>query len=102
MPTQDLPGVEGEGVADRKIKSLDNAIADWRDAVKRRMALTEEEVAASAKVVDLMHKNALTTYPYYDDDDEKKNVVLEGTEKLRMKKVKAAAEPSEGKKGDNE
>jgi hypothetical protein len=101
MPTQELPGVEGEGVAVKRIKPLDNAIAEWRDAVAKRMTLTEDEVSICAKVVELMHKYQLTTYPYYDDDDTKKNVVLEGSEKLKLKKVKEKKSSDDDDKDDD-
>jgi hypothetical protein len=101
MPTQELPGVEGEGVAVKRIKPLDNAIAEWRDAVAKRMTLTEDEVFTCAKVVELMHKYQLTTYPYYDDDDMKKNVVLEGSEKLKLKKVKEKKSSDDDDKDDD-
>jgi hypothetical protein len=101
MPTQELPGVEGEGVAVERIKPLDNAIAEWRDVVANRMKLTEDEVSTGAKVVALMHEYQLTTYPYYDDDDTKKNVVLEGSEKLKLKKVKEKKSSDDDDKDDD-
>ena len=85
--TEELPGVEGEGVSTKKIAALEKAIGDWRDIVARRTELTAEEVEASNKVTALMHKHNLTAYPYWVDDDTRKLVVLEGKEKLKLKKA---------------
>src|SRR5580700_1466356 len=91
--TEELPGVEGEGVGPQKnIKALDNAVADWRSKVAERMALTEKEVEARNKVVSLMHKHNLTKYPYWETDDEKKLLVLDSTEKLKLTKAVEAEE----------
>ena len=88
--TEELPGVEGEGVTPKKIKALDTAIDDWRAIVQKRMDLTEKEVEASQRVTDLMHKHGLTAYPYWVDDETQKLVVLEGKEKLKLKKAESA------------
>ena len=96
--TEELQGIEGEGVGPvKKIKSLDTAIDEWRSIVEKRMKLTESEVEASQKVTDLMHKHNLTAYPYWVDDETQKLVVLEGKEKLKLKKADASDsnEPSE-------
>lgn len=98
MPkTEELPGVEGEGVTTKKIASLEKAIGEWRDIVTRRMELTAEEVKAATKVTELMHKHEVTVYPYWVDDETRKLVVLEGKEKLRLKKAEeSATNPTEG------
>lgn len=94
--TDELPGVEGEGVGpQKKIKSLDTATGDWRDLVDKRMALTEREVEARNKVVDLMHKHNLKSYPYWETDDDQKVLVLDSTEKLKLKKPDVDQEPAE-------
>ncbi len=92
--TEELSGIEGEGVAPKKIKRLDNAINAWRSHVTERMDILEKEVAARDKVVAIMHEEGLTSYPYWITDDEKKLVVLDSTEKLMMKKA-SDGEPSE-------
>lgn len=89
--TDELP-IEGEGVSTKKIKALDVAIDDWRDAVEKRMALTKKEVEAGAKVRDLMHKHNVTAYPYTDSGDVEKLVILEGKENLKLKKAEDADE----------
>jgi|SRR5580704_6875814 hypothetical protein len=86
--TEELPGVEGEGVGpQKKIKALDNAVSDWRSKVAQRMALGEQEVEARNKVVSLMHKHNLVKYPYWESDEEKKLLVLDSTEKLKLTKA---------------
>ena len=40
--TDDLPGVEGEGVSPKRIKRLDNAVALWRANVAGRQELTDK------------------------------------------------------------
>ena len=97
--TEELPGVEGEGVSVKKIKRLDNAITAWRGFVEERMALTESEVAARDKVVSIMHEEGITKYPYWASDDEQKLVVLDKTEKLKLKNA-ASAEADESGKDD--
>lgn len=91
--TEELSGMEGEGVTPKKIKSLDTAIEEWRGFVEKRMALTEKECEASQKVTDLMHKHQITSYPYWVDDETQKLVVLEGKEKLKLKKADSKDEP---------
>jgi hypothetical protein len=93
MPrTADLPGVEGEGVAPKRIKALDNACGKWRAVVAQRQSLTEEEVKARDKVLSLMHEHGVTKYHYYDDDDEKKLLCIEANEKVKLKAIKDEAE----------
>ena len=84
--TDDLSGMTGEGVARKKIASLDSAIDEWRKIVKRRMALTESEAEAKAKVYEVMHKYGLETYLYTDDGDVEKECVL--VESVKLRKIK--------------
>lgn len=90
--TEELPGVEGEGVSPKKIKRLDNAINAWRSYMTERMDVLEKEVEARNKVVSIMHEEGVTSYPYWVTDDEKKMVVLDSTEKLKLKKAEDAEE----------
>lgn len=80
--------MEGEGVAPKKIKRLDNAIAAWRSIVEQRMNLTENEVVARDKVQTIMQEEKLTKYPYWVDDETQKDVVLDETVKVKMTKHK--------------
>ena len=98
--TEEIPGMTGEGVSPKKIKALDNAIADWRSIVEDRMNLTEREVSAAAKVTELLHKHNLTSYPYWVDDETQKLVVLEGKEKLKLKKAESAEASETGVNDD--
>ena len=95
--TDDLPGVEGEGVAPKRIKALDNACGKWRAIVAERQLLTEKECEARDKVLALMHEHGVTKYHYYDDDDEKKLLCIEANEKVKLKAIKDETEtPGEG------
>lgn len=91
--TDELPGVEGPGVSPKKIKRLDNAIANWRENVTNRMALTEKEVASRGKVMLIMNEEGVAKYTYQESDDEQKIVELDKTEKLKFKN---AATPDDG------
>jgi hypothetical protein len=85
--TDDLPGVEGEGVsAQKKNPKLESAITEWRDVVGKRQKLTEKEVAAKAEVDRLMHADGLVRYLYEVDDEDVREVVLEETVKYRRPK----------------
>lgn len=85
--TEEIPGMEGQGVAPvKRIKGLDDAIETWRDFVDKRMALTKKEVESRSKVVELMHKHGLTSYPVTLGDDTEKVLELDTKEKLKLKK----------------
>lgn len=85
--TDELDGIEGAGVSPQKrIKSLDNAIEEWRGNVEKRMALAKKECESRDKVIDLLHKNGVTRYPWSNSDDEEKILRLDATEKLKLAK----------------
>jgi hypothetical protein len=99
MPkVEDLPGIEGEGVSPKRIKRLDNAVATWRANVAARQELTEKEVESREKVLTIMHAENVTRYHYYDEDDVKKLLILEGSEKVKLKAIK----DGEGEEPDTE
>jgi hypothetical protein len=79
--TDDLPGVEGEGVSRKKIKGLEDAIETWNGIKEKRMALTKKEIEARAVVESLLTKHELKRYQY-DDDHE---VIVEN--KLKVHKL---------------
>lgn len=68
MPRQneDLPGVEGEGVSQPKIKAVDEAMENLLAARSKRMKFADQEKEAQALLVELFHKHDLT---YYNFDD---------------------------------
>ena len=100
MPKQDdMPGIEGPGVAPKRIKKLDNAVAQWRATVAARQELTEKECESRDKVLAMMHAEGITQYHYYDEDDKKKLLIIEGTEKV---KLKALPKEGEGDGGSDE
>jgi hypothetical protein len=92
--TEELSGMEGEGIAVKKIAALDKAVETWRAYVEQRMSLTEKEVEARDKCIALMHKHNVVCYRYWISDEEQKLLVLDSTEKLKLKKADAADEPS--------
>jgi hypothetical protein len=93
MPkTDDLPGVTGEGVSPKRIKKLDNAVELWRERVTARQAVLLEEIEARDNCVAIMHAEGLKTYRYFDGDEEQpRDLILDSTEKLKLKKVKTAS-----------
>ena len=62
----DLAGVEGEGVSQVKIKSVDEALETLLAARSKRMKLAEQEKEAQTTLVQLFHKHDLTHYSYDD------------------------------------
>jgi hypothetical protein len=79
MPIDDLPGVEGEGVSQKKIKAVEEAFGDLLSAREKRMSHGEKEQAASAVLVQLFHRHNLKVYTY---DDRK--YTLAQVEKIKL------------------
>lgn len=69
--------MEGEGVALRKIKAVDDAFDELLGHRQRRMSAGEKEAAASEILTKLFHKHNLRSYTY---DDTK--YVIKGKEKV--------------------
>jgi hypothetical protein len=80
MPIDDLPGVEGEGVSQKKIKAVEEAFSDLLSAREKRMSHGEKEQAASAVLVQLFHRHNLKVYTYDD-----KKYTLATVEKIKLK-----------------
>jgi len=96
MNTTDLPGVEGPGVSNKRIVSLDNAIEKWRDIVTSRMSLTEKEIEARDRVLEVCHEKGVTKYNYRDNDVDKVLVVIPGKEKVKLKNPETATDDEGG------
>ena len=95
----DLPGIEGPGVALPRFKDLDDATEEYVSVRNRRMALTEEEVAAKNALATLMHEHGLTVYRYNDY----KVVILPGKENIKVKNAADDTTTVEaGSEGDGE
>lgn len=94
----DLPNMEGPGVGTVKIAAIDAAAAEYVTIRDRRMSLTEKEVEAKERVIDLMHKNeakigrAPDGSMKYRYEDTLVELMPEG-EKLRVKAYKDPGEP---------
>lgn len=80
---QELPGIEGEGVARPKIKAIDSAADKYIEIRDSRMALTEKEVAAKLKLAMLMRDHKLTEYVY----DDHKVVLQPGKENVKVRTI---------------
>lgn len=83
---QDLPAIEGEGVAPKKIPAVEKAADKYVEIRDKRMAMTEQEVTARAGLIEMMHEHKLTVYTY---DDYK--ITMEPREKIKVRTV--APEP---------
>lgn len=84
--TPDLSGLpETPGVSRKKIIALDNAVGEWREAVEKRMKLSEVEVEKREHVLDIMIQKNVTTYRYMDNDVEKILVIVPGKDKPKLK-----------------
>lgn len=53
----DLPAMEGPGVAPVKIKSIDRLADEYIEARDKRMLMTPLEVAAKTKLIDALRAN---------------------------------------------
>lgn len=85
--------MEGTGVSpQKKIKALEDAVEVWRDYVDKRMVLTKKEVESKNKVVELMHKHGVTSYPITLGDDNERVLELDTTEKLKLSKPEGEEE----------
>ena len=101
LKSDELPGVEGEGVSPQKPnKALEAAITEWRDVVGKRQKLTEKEVATKAEVDRIMHADGIRRYLYEADDEDVREVVLEETVKYR--RPKKTDDDDDDENGDNE
>lgn len=81
----DLPEMTGDGVAPKKLKSMDDALEAMLSAREKRMSYGEKEGEAQANLVKLFKKNNLTAYFY----DGKKFVLVD------IEKVKVERKPKE-------
>ncbi len=80
MPQEDLAGVEGEGVSQKKVKAIEDGFAEMLGHRGRRMTAGKKELESSAVLVALFHKHNVKVY-YYDD----KPYTLATIEKIKLK-----------------
>lgn len=75
--TEDLPGVDGPGVAPVRIPAVEAAAAAYFKVKERRCELTTKEVSAKRDLIDVLHANeekigrdstGVLTYRYDDED----------------------------------
>jgi hypothetical protein len=62
----DLPGIQGEGVAQTQVAALEDAIADYIPARDKRLAAGLEEKKNKVLIIALMKKHGLGSYQYDD------------------------------------
>lgn len=89
---EDLPAIEGEGVAPKRIKPIEVAADAYVDARDARMKLTEKEVEKRGKLIDLMKEHGLTKYRFGDEEVELKP----GKDGVKVKKVDGTETEAEG------
>lgn len=80
---QDLPGVEGEGVSQKKIPAIEKAASKYVSVRDERMALTKKEVDARAVLINAMKENNTVLYRY----DDMEVVLKPGDEKVKVRSV---------------
>lgn len=88
--TEDLPGVEGPGVAPVRIPEVDRLADDYIKERDKRVRLTPREIAAKQKLIEALHEHKELTGPdgtlTYRYDTVL--ITLEpGKEKLKVKDV---------------
>lgn len=88
---QDLPGVEGPGVAPLKINEIEKAISKYQRKKEARCAASPDEIAAKNEVRALLHQHRTELpvngdgIPFYRTED--RDYLLE--EKLTIRKLEA-------------
>lgn len=88
----ELPGMEGEGVAALEIEEIDKAIAKYQRKKEARCTASPGEIAAKQDLRDLLHKHRAKLpvngdgVPFYRSED--RDYLLE--EKLKVRKVESA------------
>lgn len=89
MPKQnDLPAIEGEGVAPKKVRAIEVAADEYVEIRDTRMGWTKKEVAARTKLADLMKKHELKSYKFSDHEV----VVIPGVDKIKVKAIDGSEE----------
>ncbi len=95
MPkNNDLPGIEGQGVAPLEIPAIDKAIAKYIKKKEARCAVSPDEIAAKNDVRAILHQHRDKLplngdgIPFYRYDD--RDYLLE--EKLKVRKVDDGSE----------
>lgn len=74
-----------DGFAPPRIKALDNLALEYREKVQARQQILAEEVEMKGKLMELMHKHELTTYPIPDTELEVILETVEETVKVRRR-----------------
>lgn len=78
--TEDLPAMDGPGVAVKKIRAMEDAFDALLGARNNRMRWAKKEKEEQAKLIYLFHKHELRQYVFDD-----RCYILDGTEKVRLK-----------------
>jgi hypothetical protein len=97
MKNDDLPGIEGKGVASVSIAEVDDAIEQYVAARDRRMTMTTFEVAAKQALIGALHTHAeeIGTSPdgtIYYRHDALLCTLRAGKDELKVKNIKTEQE----------
>lgn len=87
---------QGELIADRKIKPLDDVAAAYAELRDRRMELTKEESELKQTAIKLMHKYDKTIYRH----DGIEILLKEGEEDIKVKVKKAGDDEDDDDQAD--
>lgn len=86
--------MEGPGISRVKVAEVEEAADEYEAVRDRRMALTEKEVEAKAKLRMLMEKHLLTVY-VFDEGGEKVTVTCQPEIQVKVKRDKGKKEKGE-------
>lgn len=87
---EDLPAIEGDGVAQKRIKELDVLGDKYVDVRDKRMEWTEKEQVAKANLIAKMEELKITVYRYGDHE-----IDLTKKANVKVKNVDASADAEE-------
>jgi len=88
----DLPAIEGEGVAQPRIKAIDVAADKYVDARDTRMEHTVKECKARDTLVEKMREHGLTSYRYGDHEVK----IKDGKVGVKVKNIDGTEEEEAG------
>jgi len=81
--TDDLPAMEGEGVARKKVKAVETASDNYVEARDNRMALTVKEVEAKIILIAKMKEHGIVEYVY----DDHKVILKPGKDNVKVRSI---------------
>lgn len=88
---QDLPGVEGPGVAPVKYKDLEKPGDEFVELRDDKAELATKMTGVQTKIIDKMIEKGITKYRFSDQEIE----LIDGKRKVKVKTVKVASEDND-------